>query len=202
MVNYYRKFIPDITHTMCPLNKVLKSKPKRLQQDRKARRIRSRYLPQPRQRFGHKNVEVVGPLPPSDGAKYLLTVVDQSNRWPKATPMSKATADTCAEALLSSWISRFGVPDNPHDRPNHLHLGTLDCPGTPDGAKHHTTTAYNPAANGMVERTHHSLKASLMVCCTGPDWKPQLPWVLLSLRYHPKSQQQPITRREGLWGKP
>ncbi|XP_066947095.1 uncharacterized protein [Macrobrachium rosenbergii] len=41
--------------------------------------------------------------------------------------------------------------------------------------------AYNPAANGMVERTHHSLKAALMARCTNDNWKAQLPWVLLGL---------------------
>ncbi|XP_064106850.1 uncharacterized protein LOC135215828 [Macrobrachium nipponense] len=47
------------------------------------------------------------------------------------------------------------------------------------GTSLHATTAYNPAANGMVERVHRSLKASLMARCTGEDWKSQLSWVLL-----------------------
>ncbi|XP_064088297.1 uncharacterized protein LOC135202764 [Macrobrachium nipponense] len=47
------------------------------------------------------------------------------------------------------------------------------------GTSHHRT-AYNPTANGIVERFHHSLKASLMASCAGNNWKMQLPWVLLS----------------------
>ncbi|XP_066964202.1 uncharacterized protein [Macrobrachium rosenbergii] len=47
--------------------------------------------------------------------------------------------------------------------------------------------AYNPAANGMVERAHRSLKAALMACCTDERWKEQLPWVLLGLRSAPKA---------------
>ncbi|XP_066970112.1 uncharacterized protein [Macrobrachium rosenbergii] len=68
-------------------------------------------FPQPKRRFGHIHVDVVGPLPPSGGARYLLTVVDHSTRWPKATPMDEATSIARVEALLSSWISQFGVPD-------------------------------------------------------------------------------------------
>ncbi|XP_064087492.1 uncharacterized protein LOC135202167 [Macrobrachium nipponense] len=113
-------------------------------------------FPQPRRRFGHIHIDVVGPLPPSDGAKYHLTVIDWSTRWPEGTPMSEATADACAEALLM-------------------------------GAKHHTTASYNPTANSMVKRVHSSLKASLMACCKGPDWKAQLPWVLLGLRTAPRA---------------
>ncbi|XP_066982190.1 uncharacterized protein [Macrobrachium rosenbergii] len=54
------------------------------------------------------------------------------------------------------------------------------------GTTHHTTAAYNPAANGLVERFHRSLKASLMARCTTEDWKHQLPWVLLGLRTTPE----------------
>ncbi|XP_066958110.1 uncharacterized protein [Macrobrachium rosenbergii] len=43
-------------------------------------------------------------------------------------------------------------------------------------------TAYNPAANGMVERAHCLLKAALMACCIDDNWKAQLLWVLLGLR--------------------
>ncbi|XP_066981677.1 uncharacterized protein [Macrobrachium rosenbergii] len=63
-------------------------------------------FPQPRRRFRHIPVGVVGPLPPSGEARYLLTVVDRSTRWPKAMPMEEATSSACAEVLLSSWISR------------------------------------------------------------------------------------------------
>ncbi|XP_064118977.1 uncharacterized protein LOC135223985 [Macrobrachium nipponense] len=59
------------------------------------------------------------------------------------------------------------------------------------GTKHHTTMVYNPAANGVVERTHRSLKASLMACCTGLDWKAQLLWVLLNLCTAPRVNSDP-----------
>ncbi|XP_066956321.1 uncharacterized protein [Macrobrachium rosenbergii] len=41
--------------------------------------------------------------------------------------------------------------------------------------------AYNPTANGMVERAHRSLKAALMTHRINDNWKAQLPWVLLGL---------------------
>lgn len=144
-------------------------------------------FPQPRRRFGHLHVDIVGPLPPSAGAQYLFTSTERSTRWPEAIPMAEATAQACAEALLHGWVSRFGVPDDmTSDRgPAFIsHLWT--ALGQLVGTQIHRTTAYNPAANGMVERTHRSLKAALMARCAGPDWKAQLPWVLLGLRTMPK----------------
>ncbi|XP_066941037.1 uncharacterized protein [Macrobrachium rosenbergii] len=71
-----------------------------------------------------------------------------------------------------------------HPRPHHNQLL---------GNTHHTTTAYNPAANGLVERFHRSLKASLMARCTAENWKYQLPWVLLGLRTALRADGAPST---------
>ena len=39
-----------------------------------------------------------------------------------------------------------------------------------------------PMANGLVERLHRQLKASIMARTTGPDWMDQLPMVMLGIR--------------------
>ena len=66
----------------------------------------------PRRRFGHVHVDVVGPLPISNGFRYLFTTIDRATRWPEAIPISEATSSSCAQAFVTNWISRFGVPDN------------------------------------------------------------------------------------------
>ncbi|KAK3784104.1 hypothetical protein RRG08_050716 [Elysia crispata] len=46
------------------------------------------------------------------------------------------------------------------------------------GVEANTTTAYHPQANGMVERLHRQLKASLKARTTGANWFDELPMVL------------------------
>ena len=56
-------------------------------------------------RFDSIHVDIVGPLPPSKGYTYLFTCIDRHTRWLEAIPMVDATADSCASALLTGWIS-------------------------------------------------------------------------------------------------
>ena len=54
------------------------------------------------EKFDHVHVDLVGPLPYSDGFKYLLTCVDRFTRWPEAI------AETVADAFFSGWVARSG----------------------------------------------------------------------------------------------
>ncbi|XP_045137222.1 uncharacterized protein LOC123519780 [Portunus trituberculatus] len=53
----------------------------------------------------------------------------------------------------------------------------------------------------MVERTHRTLKAALMARCTGPNWRAQLPWVLLGIRTSPKEELR-VSPAEMVFGEP
>ncbi|KAK3885391.1 hypothetical protein Pcinc_010389 [Petrolisthes cinctipes] len=82
---------------------------------------------------------------------------------------------------------------HPHGQRNvHLMRGTTFTSqlwtslGQLMGTTVHHTTAYNPDANGMVERLHRTLKAALMSRCNSSTWSSQLPWALLGLRTTPK----------------
>lgn len=141
----------------------------------------------PDRRFDHIHVDIVGPLPQSRGNTHLLTIIDRFTRWPEAIPLSDTSTATCARALITHWVARFGVPvDISSDRGAQFTSGLWASVTRLLGAKLHHTTAYHPQANGLVERFHRHLKTALKARLTGPDWMDELPWVLLGIRTAPK----------------
>lgn len=138
--------------------------------------------PLPSCRFSHINVDVIGPLTPSRGFSYCLTVVDRFSRWPEAFPMVDQTAATIADTLFSGWIARYGVPefissDQGRAFESDLYHALMKFLGT----EKNRTTAYNPASNGQVERFHRQLKQAIR-CHKTDRWVEVLPSVLLGIR--------------------
>ena len=70
------------------------------------------HFPTPDARFQHIHMDLVGPLPPSAGYRYLFTCVDRFSRWPLAVPLPNIQTATVIQAFLDHchWIANFGVP--------------------------------------------------------------------------------------------
>ena len=140
--------------------------------------------PLPDDRFISLHLDLVGPLPESEGQTYLLTIIDRYSRWLEAVPLASATATDCATALLRHWVSRFGVPRDITTDQGRQFTSTLwtELMSTL-GIKALRTTSYHPQCNGMVERVHRVLKERLMSKSPqASDWMSNLPLVLLGIR--------------------
>jgi transposase InsO family protein len=135
----------------------------------------------PNHRFEHVHIDIVGPLPPSNGYRYLLTCIDRFTRWPEAFPLTNIDAASVAQTFVAGWISRFGTPLRlTNDQGRQFESELFRCLNKICGTTQFRTTAYHPAANGLVERLHRQLKASLT--CHAETWTEALPLVLLGLR--------------------
>ena len=140
-------------------------------------------FPLPEARFQQVHLDLVGPLPMSNGYTHLLTCVDRFTRWPMAVPLSNTVTSTVLAAFLSHWIGNFGVPTHiVTDRGAQFESVQFTAFLRDFGIKRCRTTAYHPQSNGLVERFHRTLKSSLM-CTPHPErWSENLALVLLGLR--------------------
>lgn len=147
-------------------------------------------LPVPSQRFTTVHIDLVGPLSPPESddlgqkPRYLLTMVDAYSRWFEAAPLTDIAATSVARAFLETWISRFGPPLTlVSDQGSQFRAELMKNLTELLGIHHIRTSAYNPRANGIIERAHRTLKAGLKA--RGKNWLQQLPIVLLGMRIFP-----------------
>lgn len=157
-------------------------------------------FPSPSARLRHIHLDIIGPLPQSDGFAYCLTAIDRFSRWPEVWPMKSITAEEVADTFVSGWISRFGVPAViTVDRGGQFESALFSRLMQTCATKKIHTTSYHPQANGMVERLHRQLKAALM--CHSETWSKALPLVLLGIRTALKEDLQ-CSSAELLYGEP
>ena len=126
-------------------------------------------IPTLQDRFTHVHVDLVGPLPKSQGFEYLLTMVDCTTRWPEAILLEDSKSETVTRAFITGWCARFGVPkviimDRKVRFTTNLWTQVLEKLGI----KASMTTTYHPQSNGMVERFHRTLKSALR-CSLSPS---------------------------------
>ena len=134
-------------------------------------------------------LDIIGPLPESHGMRYLLSIVDRATRFVDALPLAEANANTCSDAFLAQWVSRFGLPDTVVSDNGNTFISQIWTKINENlGNIVSYTPLYHPASLGSLERQHRTLKTSLKAALLqmgdrhGQNWLPMLPWILLGQR--------------------
>ncbi|UYV63199.1 hypothetical protein LAZ67_2003414 [Cordylochernes scorpioides] len=137
---------------------------------------------EPDERFSVIHIDLIGPLPPSNGKYYCLTCIDRYTSWMEVIPLEIITSETVALAFYNNWVSRFGTPytivsDQGRQFTSQVFKDlTAIC-----GTKLLHTTPYHPQSNGKIERFNRTLKTAIKAH-NSVKWTDSLPTILLALR--------------------
>ena len=117
--------------------------------------------------FARVAVDLVGPIhPPSEkGNRFILSLVDYATRYPEAKALKYIDSESVAEALVQMF-SRVGVPTEIlSDMGKQFTSDLMQKVSRLLSVSQLTTTPYNPACNGLVEKFNGTLKNMLKKLC-------------------------------------
>jgi hypothetical protein len=131
-------------------------------------------------------IDIAGPFPESDrGNRYLLVAMDYFTKWPEVYAIPNQEASTVADALVSNFFCRFGVPMELHsDQGRNFESRLLREVLERLGVRKTRTTPLHPQSDGMVERyvktvTEHLRK---VVSSHQRDWDERIHLFLMAYR--------------------
>jgi transposase InsO family protein len=136
--------------------------------------------------MGRMALDIVGPLPVTDGNnRFNLVVDDYFTKWVEAFAIPNHKAETVAEKLVDKVFCRFGTPrvihtDQGRDFESHLFGDVCKLLGI----ENPRTTPYHLQSDGLVERFNKTLGAMLrsVVSENQKYWDKVLPKVLMAYR--------------------
>ncbi|GFU51789.1 transposon Tf2-9 polyprotein [Trichonephila clavipes] len=136
----------------------------------------------PDTRFSVIHIDLIGPLPPSQGMTFCMTCIDRFSCWMEAVPLPHCKAETASKAFYEHWVCRFGVPGKIiTDQGRQFESQLFRSLAAICGAKVAHATSYHPQCNGKVERLHRTLKGAIKAH-NNIKWTETLPTILLGLR--------------------
>lgn len=124
-------------------------------------------------------------MPPAQGYKHLLVMVDHLTLWIEAFPAKKEMAERVAKTILENIFPQNGLVNNiDSDRGLHFIAQTLQQVIEALGMKWRLHTLWNPQSSGRVEMMNKTLKNVLtkLMVKTQLNWLRCLQLALLCVR--------------------
>ena len=148
----------------------------------------------------HRNMRIhmdlVGPLTPSQGCKYIFTITDAFTRYTELVAIPNKETITVAKALLDQWILRHGFYEQVvSDHGGEFVSDVMEDLNQILNMRHHVISPYSPHINGQVESVHKTMGIYLRSYCenTPAEWTEFVPSLRFALntRVHSSTKMSP-----------
>lgn len=129
-------------------------------------------------------MDIVGPLPRSNGNRYILTICYYPTHYPEAIPIPNTEAITIAKELVSVF-ARVGIPDEIlTDQGSNFMLNLLQEMYLMSNITRLRTSPYQPQTDGLMERFHRTLQFMIrkFAASNQRDWDEHFPYRLFAFR--------------------
>ena len=129
------------------------------------------------------SLDIMGPLPSSNNAKYLLLVSCYFTKWLMVIPLETIDAKTVATKLIERFVSVLGVPATLHsDQGTNFSSNVFKEMCLILGIEKTRTTPGRPQSDGMIERACRSVQSMLAayVSQNQKDWATYIPMLVLA----------------------
>ena len=129
------------------------------------------------------SLDIMGPLPSSNNARYLLLVSCYFTKWLMVIPLETIDAKTVATKLIERFVSVSGVPVTLHsDQGSNFQSNVFQEVCSILGIEKTRTTPGRPQSDGMIERACRSVQSMLAayVSQNQRDWATYIPLIVLA----------------------
>ncbi|KAG9442383.1 hypothetical protein H6P81_018237 [Aristolochia fimbriata] len=132
-------------------------------------------------------MDIIGPITSKSSAnhQYILVATDYFSKWVEAAAYKEIKVVTVVDFIRMQIVYRYGVPRYIMiDNGTPFHNKTMDNFCEKFGIQQRTSTAYNPATNGLAEVFNKTLSKILkkMVARNTKDWHDRLEEALWAYR--------------------
>ena len=134
--------------------------------------------------FSRFHLDYLGPLPPSNGFRYLLVAIDSTSLYPEIHPTKTCDADETAKVLYEQVFCRYGCPLSIlTDRGSSFRCSLINALCKLFKVKQIFTSSYHPQTNSRAENMNSIILKSLRIYCKDQsDWSHLIPAIAWSYR--------------------
>lgn len=159
-------------------------------QKKESTRYRLHRIPPPPTIFTVVGLDTVGPLPLSNGKRFVMNVICYLTGWVESVALPSLEGYRIADAFQQSWFNRYGYPQSIiTDNGSSLSAGAFRGLCDKFQVNVITASAYHPRTNGKVENYNKFMVQQLARCLTEAretvdHWSEHLDRVTWTWRVH------------------